>query len=86
MARAGARRGATAYQPSVDLAFVPGAAQAAVVAGPVSSWKVNRINGPKRAPRRYATTCKICNMSVFDGDETVWLTSPMGISHKTCAP
>lgn len=50
-----------------------------------AAYKANRVNGSKRPQRRYATTCKICLMGIYDGDVTVWLTCPMGLSHEGCA-
>lgn len=45
----------------------------------------NRVNGPKLKQRTYRTTCKICRFAIYEGERTVWLTSPMGVSHKRCA-
>jgi hypothetical protein len=41
--------------------------------------------GPNKAPKSYRTHCKIGKHPVYDGDPTVWLTNPMGISCKPCA-
>jgi len=42
-----------------------------------------RIGDAQKPPR---TTCKICNCSIFVGDETRWVTSPNpGLAHRICA-
>lgn len=50
----------------------------------MKTFTPNRVGGPKRVARRYVTHCKICCMGIYDGDVTVWLTSPMGLSHRGC--
>lgn len=40
--------------------------------------------GSKRDLR--LTNCKICKLGIFDGQPTVWLTTPlMGLAHRECA-
>lgn len=34
--------------------------------------------------RRVRTHCSTCTRPIFEDDEAVWLTKPMGLSHKTC--
>lgn len=36
---------------------------------------------------RRLTVCKLCRYSVYEGEPTVWLTTPpwMGVSHRVCA-
>lgn len=46
--------------------------------------KHSRINGASFTDQR-RTTCKICTFSLLIGEPAVWLTSPMGLSHKACA-
>lgn len=48
-----------------------------------TTWN-NRLgsNGPVRA---YRTHCKLGKHAVYDGDLTVWLTNPMGLSCQPCA-
>jgi hypothetical protein len=31
------------------------------------------------------TTCKLCRLSVYKGQPSVWLSKPMGINHTECA-
>jgi hypothetical protein len=38
-----------------------------------------------KTARRYRTHCKICRKAIFTDEVTVWLMSPMGLSHKGCA-
>ncbi len=51
-----------------------------------SARTTNRLNGGKHTPRRFAAACKICKLGIYDGDERVWLTDPMGLSHAECVP
>lgn len=44
--------------------------------------QVGRQRGRAPVPR---TVCKICLSVILVGQETVWLTKPMGLSHKACA-
>lgn len=52
----------------------------------MKAFTPNRVGGPKRVPRRYFTQCKICRMGIYEKDVTVWLSSPLGLSHQECAP
>lgn len=41
------------------------------------------ISHAERPPR---TQCKICDCSIFIGDDTVWVISPRpGLAHRICA-
>jgi hypothetical protein len=43
----------------------------------------SRIGDAQRPPR---TQCKICDCSIFIGDDTVWVISPRpGLAHRICA-
>ncbi len=34
--------------------------------------------------KRLRTYCSTCERPIFEGDATVWQTSPMGLSHEEC--
>lgn len=36
--------------------------------------------------KRVRTHCSTCGRPIFETDEAVWLTKPMGLSHEECAP
>lgn len=41
---------------------------------------------PSHAKSNLLTNCKFCRAGIYRGrDEYVWLTKPMGYSHKSCA-
>lgn len=40
------------------------------------------VSGPMNDQR--ITVCKICLFSILVGQPKVWLTDPMGLSHKAC--
>lgn len=44
----------------------------------------SKLNGASFSDQR-RTTCKICLCSILTGQPAVWLTKPMGLSHKACA-
>lgn len=54
---------------------------------------INRLTGPKKPTKLGATgevwhvVCKFCRRSIDPTEqrERVWLTKPMGLSHKDCA-
>jgi hypothetical protein len=37
-----------------------------------------------RTRPRVRSYCSTCKKPIFESDETVWLTKPMGLSHKGC--
>lgn len=39
-----------------------------------------------KARKRVRSHCSTCKRPIFEGDATVWLTKPMGLSHEECAP
>lgn len=39
----------------------------------------------KTAPGAYRSQCKLCPHAIYHGQEAVWLTRPMGLSHTPCA-
>ena len=51
--------------------------------GKRATWNVRL--GPNGPARAYRTQCKIRNHAIYSGDETVWLTKPMGLSCQACA-
>lgn len=49
---------------------------------------IHRLTGPTRPGKtgdQCRTVCKLCRYALLHGEAAVWLTKPMGLSHKTCA-
>jgi hypothetical protein len=48
---------------------------------------IKRLTGQKTGPTgdQRRTMCKICRFSILAGEETAWLTNPLGLSHLNCA-
>ena len=44
---------------------------------------INKRNGPSGDLRR--TMCKLCRHSILTGEDAVWLSKPLGLSHLNCA-
>jgi len=44
---------------------------------------INKRNGPSGDLRR--TMCKLCRHSILTGEDAVWLSNPLGLSHASCA-
>jgi hypothetical protein len=53
------------------------------------AWDVMSSNGRRNGGVKtlpvHLTDCKLCKLPIFRGQETVWLSKPMGLSHKECA-
>jgi hypothetical protein len=39
----------------------------------------------KASDSQYVTQCKLCEWAVYKRHDRIWLNSPLGISHATCA-
>ena len=41
-------------------------------------------NRRAKTARKYVSQCKKCKFAIYEDEARVWLTSPMGLSHKEC--